>query len=116
MLGSAEFVVKPENVSVVLGKSAWVHCQGEGDPEPKVSYLRNNKDELRNNSNYKVWPNGTMQIKKMTKDDVGTFHCWLTQSYHIGATSFSVKIKGINMNLSVVVTTDIALANWQTNF
>lgn len=90
---SAEFVVKPENVSVVLGKSAWVHCQGEGDPEPKVSYLRNNKDELRNNSNYEVWPNGTMQIKKMTKDDVGTFHCWLTQSYHIGATSFSVKIK-----------------------
>ena len=69
-------------------------CAGTGTPTPKVSYHKNGKKEL-NETHAATLPNGTLFIKKLKKEDHGTYDCWLTQRQSIVAESFKITVLGM---------------------
>lgn len=114
LLVAPKFTARPVNVTADFGKPVWVHCRGSGDPVPQVIYFRSKKGggDL-NETHFVRYPNGSMRIESVQRDDVGSYICWLKHQYSSVYSTFWISIAGMFFNLQQFLANDFG--DWKKN-
>ncbi|XP_064477479.1 tyrosine-protein phosphatase Lar-like isoform X1 [Ornithodoros turicata] len=73
--GFPKFKLQPTTQGVERNRSALVQCKAEGDPEPKISWLRNEIPIDMINPRYSLAPGGSLQILEAQEEDQGNYEC-----------------------------------------
>ena len=83
------------NVTGVVSKPLWIHCQGSGYPSPRLFYfLTGDKGGELNQTFFKTLSNGTLYIPKLRAKDKGIYMCILKNDIDTPKTSkFYIRIK-----------------------
>ncbi|XP_037656428.1 neural cell adhesion molecule L1-like protein isoform X3 [Choloepus didactylus] len=66
-----------ENYAAVVGYSAFLHCEFFASPEAIVSWQKVDEVKPLEGRRYYIHENGTLQIKKATEEDAGSYSCWV---------------------------------------
>ncbi|XP_033097959.1 peroxidasin homolog [Anneissia japonica] len=74
------FVLEPTDVDVTQGNSVYFTCRAAGDPEPKITWLRNNVEidtsvDQQPDPKYSILTDGTLMILDASGDDEGDYEC-----------------------------------------
>ncbi|GAB6030896.1 Down syndrome cell adhesion molecule-like protein 1 [Chamberlinius hualienensis] len=74
--------LKPEDLTVVVGEDAILHCVAEGFPQPTISWMWSNevspgarKKLIRSDSVYDLLSNGSLVIERTTRKQQGHYFC-----------------------------------------
>ncbi|XP_076879455.1 inactive tyrosine-protein kinase 7a isoform X2 [Brachyhypopomus gauderio] len=94
------FKLKPENTTVYQGQTALLHCQAAGDPPPIIQWKKKDKFLDAGRSRFEMMPNGSLVIRDVTTDDVGSYTCIAGNSCNIAHTTaelYAVEKPGLSM-------------------
>uniref|UniRef100_A0A7N8Y2P3 Protein tyrosine kinase 7 (inactive) n=1 Tax=Mastacembelus armatus TaxID=205130 RepID=A0A7N8Y2P3_9TELE len=69
------WVAKPQDTHLEEGKPGYIHCYAQANPEPEVTWLRNNVMITPEDSRYKLFPNGTLRINNVEVYDGQMYGC-----------------------------------------
>ncbi|KAM7409061.1 hypothetical protein PAMA_002664 [Pampus argenteus] len=69
------WVTKPQDSHLEEGKPGYLHCHAKANPEPEVTWLRNNMIITSEDSRFKVFPNGTLRINNVEVYDGQMYGC-----------------------------------------
>ncbi|XP_037557274.1 receptor-type tyrosine-protein phosphatase delta-like isoform X3 [Dermacentor silvarum] len=73
--GFPHFKLLPNLQGVERNRSALLPCKAEGDPEPKLSWLRNDIPVDMSNPRYSLAAAGSLQIFDAQEEDQGNYEC-----------------------------------------
>ncbi|XP_077498926.1 tyrosine-protein phosphatase Lar isoform X3 [Amblyomma americanum] len=73
--GFPHFKLLPNLQGVERNRSALLPCKAEGDPEPKLSWLRNDIPVDMSNPRYSLAAAGSLQIYDAQEEDQGNYEC-----------------------------------------
>nr|XP_004651559.2 neural cell adhesion molecule L1-like protein [Jaculus jaculus]XP_044989785.1 neural cell adhesion molecule L1-like protein [Jaculus jaculus]XP_044989786.1 neural cell adhesion molecule L1-like protein [Jaculus jaculus]XP_044989787.1 neural cell adhesion molecule L1-like protein [Jaculus jaculus]XP_044989788.1 neural cell adhesion molecule L1-like protein [Jaculus jaculus]XP_044989789.1 neural cell adhesion molecule L1-like protein [Jaculus jaculus]XP_044989790.1 neural cell adhesion molec len=79
-----------ENYATVVGYSAFLHCEFFASPEAIVTWETADEAQPLEGRRYHVHRNGTLQISGTTKDDAGSYSCWVENA--IGKTAVTANL------------------------
>ncbi|XP_044301579.1 leucine-rich repeat neuronal protein 2 [Varanus komodoensis] len=83
----------PSELEVVDGEDISLHCRALGEPEPEIYWVTPSGLKLMpysEDGKYKVYPEGTMEIHKVTAQEAGLYTC-MAQNL-IGADTRSIRL------------------------
>nr|XP_019951254.1 PREDICTED: inactive tyrosine-protein kinase 7 [Paralichthys olivaceus] len=69
------WVTRPQDSHLEEGKPGYLHCQAQANPQPEVTWLRNNIMITPEDSRYKLFPNGTLRINNVEVYDGLMYGC-----------------------------------------
>ncbi|KAL6101587.1 ptk7 [Pungitius sinensis] len=69
------WVTKPQDSHLEEGKPGYLHCQAQANPEPEVTWLRNNIMLTPEDSRFKLFYNGTLRINNVEVYDGQMYGC-----------------------------------------
>ncbi|XP_067381849.1 inactive tyrosine-protein kinase 7 isoform X3 [Channa argus] len=69
------WVSKPQDSQLEEGKPGYLHCHAQADPQPEVTWLRNNIMITPEDSRYKLFRNGTLRINNVEVYDGHIYGC-----------------------------------------
>ena len=83
--GKPEFVIKPEDTDIVMGKNAEIKCRIAGCPPPEIQWYKGKWGKLTSVGRISVDFNiatgvSSLNIKKIQKPDKGTYRCVATNA------------------------------------
>ncbi|XP_069875079.1 neural cell adhesion molecule L1-like protein isoform X1 [Dipodomys merriami] len=79
-----------ENYATVAGYSAFLHCEFFASPEAVVTWQTVDAAKPLEGRRYHVFENGTLQIRKATEEDAGSYSCWVENA--IGKTAVTANL------------------------
>ena len=68
------FLTKPSDQIVTLGDNLSLMCRADGFPSPRLKWYHRNK-LLGNTSRLTIGANGSLVLKRIDRDDAGTYEC-----------------------------------------
>ncbi|KAA8590085.1 hypothetical protein FQN60_014019 [Etheostoma spectabile] len=69
------WVTRPQDSNLEEGKPGYLHCHAQANPEPEVTWLRNNNLVTPEDSRFKIFPNGTLRINNVEVYDSQMYGC-----------------------------------------
>ncbi|XP_042358231.1 inactive tyrosine-protein kinase 7 [Plectropomus leopardus] len=69
------WVTRPQDSLLEEGKPGYLHCHAQANPEPEVTWLRNNIMITPEDSRFKLFPNGTLRINSVEVYDGQIYGC-----------------------------------------
>uniref|UniRef100_A0A7N6BE73 Protein tyrosine kinase 7 (inactive) n=1 Tax=Anabas testudineus TaxID=64144 RepID=A0A7N6BE73_ANATE len=69
------WVAKPQDSHLEEGKPGYLHCYAQANPEPEVTWFRNNMMITPEDSRYKLFHNGTLRINNVEVYDGLVYGC-----------------------------------------
>uniref|UniRef100_A0A8C9ZH87 Inactive tyrosine-protein kinase 7 n=1 Tax=Sander lucioperca TaxID=283035 RepID=A0A8C9ZH87_SANLU len=69
------WVTRPQDSHLEEGKPGYLHCHAQANPEPEVTWLRNNIMITPEDSRFKIFPNGTLRINNVEVYDSQMYGC-----------------------------------------
>lgn len=69
------WVTRPQDSFLEEGKPGYLHCLARANPEPEVTWLRNNLFITPEDSRFKLFPNGTLRINSVEVYDGLIYGC-----------------------------------------
>lgn len=74
-----ELTLRPNDVEVTFGSTAYFTCRAEGDPQPEITWYRNS-EEIKSNvvnekGRYSILDDGTLMIENAQDADKGVYEC-----------------------------------------
>ncbi|XP_071375712.1 inactive tyrosine-protein kinase 7, partial [Centroberyx affinis] len=69
------WVTRPQDSELEEGKPGYLHCHAQANPEPEVTWLRNNMIVTPEDSRFKLFPNGTLRINSVEVYDRHIYGC-----------------------------------------
>ncbi|XP_019951254.2 inactive tyrosine-protein kinase 7 [Paralichthys olivaceus] len=69
------WVTRPQDSHLEEGKPGYLHCHAQANPQPEVTWLRNNIMITPEDSRYKLFPNGTLRINNVEVYDGLMYGC-----------------------------------------
>lgn len=69
------WVTRPQDSHFEEGKPGYLHCHAHANPEPEVTWLRNNIMITPEDSRFKLFPNGTLRINNVEVYDGLVYGC-----------------------------------------
>ncbi|KAM9344883.1 inactive tyrosine-protein kinase 7 [Symphorus nematophorus] len=69
------WVTRPQDSHLEEGKPGYLHCHAQANPEPEVTWLRNNMMITPEDSRFKLFPNGTLRINNVEVYDGQMYGC-----------------------------------------
>ncbi|XP_038594038.1 inactive tyrosine-protein kinase 7, partial [Micropterus salmoides] len=69
------WVVRPQDSHLEEGKPGYLHCHAQANPEPEVTWLRNNIVITPEDMRYKLFSNGTLRINNVEVYDGQIYGC-----------------------------------------
>uniref|UniRef100_A0A665WTQ7 Inactive tyrosine-protein kinase 7 n=1 Tax=Echeneis naucrates TaxID=173247 RepID=A0A665WTQ7_ECHNA len=69
------WVTRPQDSYLEEGKPGYLHCHAQANPEPEVTWLRNNIMITPEDSRFKLFPNGTLRINSVEVYDGQMYGC-----------------------------------------
>ncbi|XP_041866737.1 inactive tyrosine-protein kinase 7 isoform X2 [Melanotaenia boesemani] len=69
------WVIKPQDSNLEEGKPGYLHCHAQANPQPEVTWLRNNIIITSEDSRFKLFPNGTLRINNVEVYDAHMYGC-----------------------------------------
>lgn len=69
------WVTRPQDSYLEEGKPGYLHCHAQANPEPEVTWIRNNIVITPEDSRFKLFPNGTLRINNVEVYDGQIFGC-----------------------------------------
>ncbi|KAM4882718.1 neural cell adhesion molecule L1-like protein isoform 2-T6 [Thomomys bottae] len=82
-----------ENYATVAGYSAFLHCEFFASPEAVVTWQTVDAAKPLEGRRYHVYKNGTLQIRKATEEDAGSYSCWVENAIGKTAVTASLDIR-----------------------
>ncbi|XP_048210845.1 neural cell adhesion molecule L1-like protein [Perognathus longimembris pacificus] len=79
-----------ENYATVVGSSAFLHCEFFASPEAVVTWQTVDAAKPLEGQRYHVYENGTLQIRRATEEDAGSYSCWVENA--IGKTAVTANL------------------------
>lgn len=73
--GFPRFEVVPKPQGVELNRSVLLPCEAQGEPEPKISWLRNVIPINMTNPRYSLAASGSLEISDAQEEDQGNYEC-----------------------------------------
>ncbi|KAL3228423.1 hypothetical protein MRX96_023923 [Rhipicephalus microplus] len=73
--GFPRFEVVPKPQGVELNRSVVLPCEAQGEPEPKISWLRNVIPINMTNPRYSLAASGSLEISDAQEEDQGNYEC-----------------------------------------
>ncbi|KAL3275369.1 hypothetical protein HHI36_020136 [Cryptolaemus montrouzieri] len=70
----------PHDVEITVGGTAVFTCKIDGDPEPSIIWMRNEKEIDMSNHKYSMMEDGSLMIKNANLEDKGFYEC-LAKNY-----------------------------------
>ncbi|KAL3875221.1 hypothetical protein ACJMK2_038145 [Sinanodonta woodiana] len=64
----------PDTIIVKPGHTAFLHCQAQGSPQPRISWTKSN-DPIRSGGRFNVFENGTLLIARTQPEDIDFYVC-----------------------------------------
>ncbi|XP_060861007.1 peroxidasin homolog [Metopolophium dirhodum] len=86
---SPDVTVVPENKTVSVGEQLQLSCKAVGDPEPFITWAKDDKD-LELDQRVQVFQNNTLIISKVERTDGGQYKCVASNS--LGRKSFEAMV------------------------
>ncbi|XP_022253428.1 Down syndrome cell adhesion molecule-like protein 1 isoform X2 [Limulus polyphemus] len=81
------WIVEPQNMEVVLGRSIRIDCSANGLPKPKITWKKSESNEpadytpIYNSHKHTLYPNGSLLIHSASKDEEGYYVCEARNGY-----------------------------------
>ncbi|KAF7669069.1 hypothetical protein LDENG_00245330 [Lucifuga dentata] len=72
---SPVWVMRPQDSQLQEGKPGYLHCHAQANPEPEVTWVRNNIVITPEDSRFKLFPNGTLRINSVEVYDGQMYGC-----------------------------------------
>uniref|UniRef100_UPI00398EA259 matrix-remodeling-associated protein 5 n=1 Tax=Pristiophorus japonicus TaxID=55135 RepID=UPI00398EA259 len=98
---------RTENISVVPGQGARVHCTAKAAPPANIRWVLFDGTQIRPsqfiNGNLFVFPNGTLYIRKLSDRDVGNYECVATNVVGIARRTVSINIQKHSATAKITV-------------
>ncbi|XP_028278487.1 inactive tyrosine-protein kinase 7 isoform X2 [Parambassis ranga] len=69
------WVTRPQDSLLEEGKPGYLHCHAQANPQPEVTWLRNNIMITPEDSRFKMFPNGTLRINNVEVYDGQIYGC-----------------------------------------
>uniref|UniRef100_A0AAQ5XSQ0 Protein tyrosine kinase 7 (inactive) n=1 Tax=Amphiprion ocellaris TaxID=80972 RepID=A0AAQ5XSQ0_AMPOC len=69
------WVSRPQDSHLEEGKPGYLHCHAQANPQPEVTWLRNNMMITPEDSRFKMFPNGTLRINNVEVYDGQIYGC-----------------------------------------
>ncbi|AWP14284.1 putative inactive tyrosine-protein kinase 7 [Scophthalmus maximus] len=69
------WVTRPQDSHLEEGKPGYLHCHAQANPEPEVTWLRNNIIITPEDSRFKLFSNGTLRINNVEVYDGQMYGC-----------------------------------------
>lgn len=69
------WVLRPQDSHLEEGKPGYLHCHAQANPEPEVTWLRNNIMLTPEDSRFKLFSNGTLRINNVEVYDQQMYGC-----------------------------------------
>ncbi|KAM9726900.1 inactive tyrosine-protein kinase 7 isoform 2-T2 [Menidia menidia] len=69
------WVLRPQDSSLEEGRPGYLHCQAQANPQPEVTWLRNNITITPEDSRFKLFTNGTLRINNVEVYDAHKYGC-----------------------------------------
>lgn len=69
------WVTRPQDSQLEEGKPGYLHCHAQANPEPEVTWLRNNNLITSEDARFKLFPNGTLRINSVELYDGLMYGC-----------------------------------------
>uniref|UniRef100_A0A1B6E548 Uncharacterized protein n=2 Tax=Clastoptera arizonana TaxID=38151 RepID=A0A1B6E548_9HEMI len=66
---------EPNDVEVTFGGTAFFNCKAEGNPQPKIIWMRDSNEINMEDPRYSINEDGTLRIASMSDQDVGVYEC-----------------------------------------
>lgn len=89
---AVKFLTKPQNTTVVIGKSAFLHCNATASPEPVVSWRK--EEGERDEKRFKQLKNGTLLIRDARMSDAGQYLCIAANQLDLKETKVTLRVVG----------------------
>ncbi|XP_046484566.1 inactive tyrosine-protein kinase 7 [Neodiprion pinetum] len=71
-----KFTVQPQNLTEAIeGHSVMIDCSAEGDPKPKIQWMKNLKSNDLESPRFQVLQNGSLYIREVYLADEGNYGC-----------------------------------------
>ncbi|XP_029346444.1 peroxidasin homolog [Acyrthosiphon pisum] len=93
-IASPDVIVIPENKTVSVGEQLHLSCKSVGDPEPFISWAKDDID-LELGQRVQVFQNNTLIISKVERMDGGKYKCMTSNS--LGRKSFEAMVNVIGL-------------------
>uniref|UniRef100_A0A1A8KU06 Inactive tyrosine-protein kinase 7 n=1 Tax=Nothobranchius kuhntae TaxID=321403 RepID=A0A1A8KU06_NOTKU len=84
------WLTKPQDSNLEEGRPGYLHCHAQANPQPEVTWLRNNMKITPEDSRFKLFPNGTLRINNVEVYDAHMYGCeaktvggWLSGSARV---------------------------------
>jgi hypothetical protein len=68
-------VTQPEDTDVLLGESILLNCSARGEPEPLISWTKNNEALDFDNTRVQLLVNGSLLLEDVLMNDTGDYQC-----------------------------------------
>ncbi|XP_074631891.1 roundabout homolog 1-like isoform X3 [Acropora palmata] len=85
-----KFLTKPQNTTVVIGKSAFLYCNATASPEPVVSWRK--EEGERDEKRFKQLKNGTLLIRDARMSDAGQYLCIAANQLDLKETKVTLRV------------------------
>ncbi|XP_060943606.1 inactive tyrosine-protein kinase 7-like isoform X1 [Limanda limanda] len=69
------WVTRPQDSQLEEGKPGYLHCHAQANPQPEVTWLRNNMMITPEDSRFKLFPNGSLRINNVEVYDGLMYGC-----------------------------------------
>ncbi|XP_033636817.1 inactive tyrosine-protein kinase 7-like [Asterias rubens] len=69
-----EFTKKPKDVLAREASEAWLHCQADANPKPRITWLQEDGREIQD-GRFMVLSNGTLHMRRLMTTDGGVYVC-----------------------------------------
>ncbi|RZF34069.1 hypothetical protein LSTR_LSTR015502 [Laodelphax striatellus] len=66
---------EPRDVEISFGGTVFLTCRAEGDPQPKIVWMRDSNELNLADPRYTVRDDGTLMISPMSDSDLGVYEC-----------------------------------------
>ncbi|TRZ02357.1 hypothetical protein DNTS_019007 [Danionella cerebrum] len=103
--------VRRENMTLLYGNSALIHCTVTGAPTPSIRWVTFYGTQLRPsqfiNSNLFVLPNGTLFIRNPIERDSGIYECVAVNAVGLAKRSVNLQVKKGSNTARIVSTSPI---------